>query len=186
MGLSLAATSHERAVLDLILMDCGVNDETSALWIAMAELLCNTPGENTEEILRVFFSARAVKTAKHNHFSSLLTFAVKENDNRNVLVLLLLDADPNALDHEDHSPLCWAARLGNTRVATSLLGAGASVDLPDSSGMTPLAMAEKKGDSSFCDILNYHVQHSRRGVTPTRVAVTRHMIIKDDALTFDS
>ena len=79
----------------------------------------------------------------------------------------------NSLDHRQRSALHWAAVRANHCV-TSLLEAGAEVDLRDETGATPAHLAITSGDLSCAEIFvssGHHGLRDSQGRTPLMWAV---------------
>ena len=72
-------------------------------------------------------------------------------------MLLNHGADINALEDKLKStPLAWAARFGQKKLAEFLLDRGADPNLAGAPWATPLAWAEKKGHTEIAEILREH------------------------------
>ncbi len=72
------------------------------------------------------------------------------------LVKLLIKnrANINAVDRQDQqTPLHWAAWVGNDEIVDFLIQKGASINVRDKAGKTPLALAEEQGKGKAARIL---------------------------------
>lgn len=68
-------------------------------------------------------------------------------------MLIAKGADINAKTKEGYTPLHSAAASGNVETIRLLLSRGASPDLKDAEGLTPLALAEKRQQTEAADFL---------------------------------
>jgi len=92
--------------------------------------------------------------------NTLLYYAAHDGHQERTDFLLRLGANPNGIaDDEDATiakltPLHVAALKGEQRIVELLLEAGATVDIKDSNGVTPLYLAQKTGNQGIADLLS--------------------------------
>lgn len=82
--------------------------------------------------------------------------AARGNSIQDVKVHLGHGADPNYVDETTNfrrTPLVWACENGNMAMVRTLIEAGASPDVSDSNGVTPLMQALKKKSKLIADYL---------------------------------
>jgi hypothetical protein len=84
-----------------------------------------------------------------------LAWAVEQNDEALVELLLAHHADPNAVQKEfKNTPLMMALR--NVAIVKRLLAAGADVNASKHDGVTVLGLAEERGDAEVVALLRKH------------------------------
>ena len=71
------------------------------------------------------------------------------------MVNLLLErgADPNAIDENSWTALFWAVHRGHVGVLKSLIARGASINIRDPGGRSPLQVAKMEGQTEVHQIL---------------------------------
>jgi ankyrin repeat protein len=74
-------------------------------------------------------------------------------------LLLAKGADVNAADSKGNTALLWALLLGHADFARTLVDANADVNARNGQGMTPLALAKRRDDVKFTDLLKQHGAH---------------------------
>src|SRR3546814_15962995 len=82
-----------------------------------------------------------------------------------VSMLLANGADPSVVDGEGNTPLHHAARSSDPGVVAALLDAGATLDVLNHEGLSPLAMA--------CAVANWRVRSEERRVGQGSVSSCR-------------
>src|SRR5262245_20838048 len=82
-----------------------------------------------------------------------LVDAVKNQDSRQVRVLLGQRADVNVRSEDGSTALLWAAHLNDVRTAELLIQAGADANVANDFRMTPLSQACRNGSSALVDLL---------------------------------
>ena len=114
------------------------------------------------------------KDSDGNSLTPLL-FAIKKYGDANIVQALAdKGARINTQNGKGESPLHFAARLGRTEAALSLLQAGAQINAKDDKGWTPLHVCAKYGQESLAKLLaanraNVNAR-SNYGGTPLHVA----------------
>lgn len=83
-----------------------------------------------------------------------------------LLLLSLPGINVDALDFRMTAPLHWAAVCGRTDMCKALVARGATLNLRDANGMTPLHYADDKGHSEAALVLQRLQQTRRRAQTP--------------------
>lgn len=89
---------------------------------------------------------------------TLLTFFIERKDEKNVELLLLFGADPNARNEEGYTPLTLACCQvhQNAKIAKMLLKHGADVNMPTEDGLLPLRFAMANFNVEIATILLEH------------------------------
>jgi ankyrin repeat protein len=88
-------------------------------------------------------------------------------------------ADTDSLDHDERTPLHWAAYKGFADTARLLLVIGSRATLPDHEGCTPLHWAAIRGNSEVCTVLlqggavDSLEQEDSTGSTPSQLAIDK-------------
>jgi ankyrin repeat protein len=82
-----------------------------------------------------------------------LADAVQRRDKQAVLSLLKQKADVNAPQGDGATALHWAAYLGDSEIASLLIGDGAHVSTPNNYGVTPLVLAAENANAAVIDQL---------------------------------
>ncbi len=113
-----------------------------------------------------------------------LMFAVANNQEESVRLLLENDADTEKAANDSKTPLLVAVDNGNTGIAEMLIRAGADIDHTDRNGATALHYAAVYGDFYMTDMLLYYFAQpdikSRDGTTPLMAAIlAEHADIAD-------
>ncbi len=94
-----------------------------------------------------------METEPPNGPSTPLHWAIAENQDQIVPLLLDHGAKPNAVDSDGEPILVYATRQGNVDVIRSLIQHGADVNATDKKGFAPLHWAVQKKDLSRAEIL---------------------------------
>lgn len=106
--------------------------------------------ENTQTAIEMQYNEKLMNIATKQKeklndttvFPKLPIFTAIENNNIDaVLILVGCGANVNVVDEIYSTPLCYAAKLGQTAVYDVLIKLGADVNLKDNSGKTPIFYA---------------------------------------------
>lgn len=151
-GLLLAAVAPHEGVLELLSENCETDNETPENWLNLARLYNAAREGDGQAIAKLIRRGTEVDTPFVG--STPLITAINSFQGAAVRVLLSANADPNARDHCSRTPLYWAAAHGDADLVQMLLGAGALSHLVDEGGLTPSAVAERRGHSKICHLLN--------------------------------
>jgi ankyrin repeat protein len=130
-----AAAGLERVIQSLVTLKAPIN-------IAVKE-----SAESKEENRNS--SWRCCKGMTALHFSALFNFTRPAA----IQLLLNLNAEVDARDERQRSPLVLAASVGNVAAAKVLLRGRARVNLPDENGLTPLALSLINGHYELTRLL---------------------------------
>jgi ankyrin repeat protein len=162
LGLSEEAKAKAR-ILEAIALDKELHPTRKEFPPKLVELFEQTRREAQSVPIR-----RTVPPRPDNPNAPAFYDAVKANDV--ATVRRMLDEDPSLLNHRDSqfgaTPLHWAALRGNEAVAAFLIGAGADTSIANSSGETPLRVADRAGKTGVVELL-------RPGTAPGAAALFR-------------
>lgn len=85
-----------------------------------------------------------------------LATAIIKNHTKAVKQLLMMGADPNAVQMNDKTPLLWACKMGRVELVQLLLDAGADVNADFAKGITPLVAACSETKPEVVSVLLNH------------------------------
>ena len=151
--LAAAAPSHE-SVLELLSKRCETDSETPENWLDLTRLY-NAARDGDSNIVESLIQQGTEVDAPFVDGSTPLIIATRSSHTATVRILLSARADPNARDYCSRTPLYWAAANGDAHLVQLLLDAGALSHLVDEGGLTPSAVAERKGHSRVCHLLKH-------------------------------
>src|SRR5436190_15082575 len=104
-------------------------------------------------VVLVAFLAPSPFVAASAATDARLIQAVRERNLDSVHVLIKQRADVNAAEGDGSTPLHWAARVDDVRIADALIRAGARAKIANSNGMTPLHLACMNRSDAMVDRL---------------------------------
>jgi ankyrin repeat protein len=107
----------------------------------------------TEEVERLFESAKASEDVNHDIGAMALFLAVEREDRNTVQTLLSLGLNPNIKDNTGQASLHRAARRANAAMIKLLLERGAEVDSKDDDGRTPWSANVRIADKHVLRVL---------------------------------
>lgn len=110
------------------------------------------------------FLARSLLSEKIQDHKSLMALAVSRGNDDMVRVVLESPkfTPDTVLDEKRTTTLHYAADRGQTRIVETLLHVGASINLPNSLGESPLSLASKYGHESVVQVLLSTVEDARQ------------------------
>ncbi|KAE9549096.1 hypothetical protein FO519_007696 [Halicephalobus sp. NKZ332] len=123
------------------------------------------------------FSNKKASTLRNSNGETFLITACRTGQ-KDLVPLLLPDADVEETDNDGWSALLNAAKEGHTEICRMLLDAGTAADQPDLMGWTPLLWATYKDRLSVVELLLERKAHANvvgeeDGMTPLIVAAGR-------------
>ncbi|CAM9202623.1 unnamed protein product [Pylaiella littoralis] len=130
-------------------VDCTDNSKKTPLMLA-----CDREDHDIAEFLMDRGASTMAQDASGN---KPIHFAVKSRAQACLRRLISVDANVNAVNHMDETPLLVACRLGFHGVSRTLLRAGADADKKSKFGTTPADEASANGSSGLVDLLRRHV-----------------------------
>ena len=101
--------------------------------------------------------------------ASPLVDAVRQQDVAAVRALLKTRVDVNAPEGDGATALHWAVHAEQIELTQMLIGAGATVDVANDLGITPLYLASAAGNATIVKLLLDHgakARHPRRRASP--------------------
>ena len=114
--------------------------------------------EEEDHDIAEFLLDRGASTMTQDAFGNKpIHFAVMSRAQACLRRLLSSDADVNAVNHMDETPLFVTCKLGFHGVSRTLLRAGADPDKENKFGTTPLDEASSNGSSTLVDLLRRYV-----------------------------
>lgn len=143
---------HEEAATLLLdeKADANIRDKTRST------ALIEASREGRVKMVRLLLDKREVFKADYKGSLADVLAAAKGRGAELVKPLRAKKIEIDAADYRGNTALMWAATLGYAKVVALLLSKGADPGIRNSSGMTALDMAEKKGRSEVIDVLTSH------------------------------